>query len=69
MCFALLAWFASAELLAGIAMTATGKACNECKALARLGLCCASMLGHKYSFPNSRFIDSSHKKYQKVIRR
>jgi len=38
MCFALFAWFARAELLAGIAKTATGKACNECKTFSQLGL-------------------------------
>jgi len=38
--FVLIAWFAQAELLVGIAKTATGKACNECKTLGRLGLDC-----------------------------
>jgi len=33
-------WFAPGELLAGIAMSATDKACNECKTLGRLGLGC-----------------------------
>jgi len=33
MCYALFAWFAWAALLAGIAKTATGKVCNECKHL------------------------------------
>jgi len=28
MCFAVFSWFAQAALLAGIAKTATGKACN-----------------------------------------
>jgi len=37
MCFALFAWFAQATLLAGIAKTATGKACNECKTLGESG--------------------------------
>ena len=39
MCFALTAWFARAVLLGGIAKTAIGKACNECKIrpVARLG--------------------------------
>jgi len=40
MYFALFASFARAALLAGIAKTATGKACNECKTLAELGLVC-----------------------------
>ena len=40
MCFALFAWFARGELLAGIAKTATGKACDECKTLGRLELVC-----------------------------
>jgi len=38
--FALFAWFARAALLAGIAKTATGKACNQCKTLGQLGLVC-----------------------------
>jgi len=38
--FVLFAWFAQAALLAGINKTATGKACNECKALGQLGLIC-----------------------------
>jgi len=38
MCFALLSWFARAELLADIANIPTGKAGNECKTLGRLGL-------------------------------
>jgi len=38
MSFALFAWFAQAALLAGMAKTATGKACNECKTLGQLGL-------------------------------
>jgi len=58
MCFALFAWFAWAKLLAGIAKTATGKACNECKTLGRLGPDCVKILGHKCSFPNRRFLDS-----------
>jgi len=33
MCFALFIWFARVALLAGIAMTATGKASKECKTL------------------------------------
>jgi len=37
LCFALFAWFARAALLAGIAKTATVKACNECKTLGQLG--------------------------------
>jgi len=41
MCIALVAWFVRAELLAGIAKTATGKACIECKTLGQLGLDCA----------------------------
>jgi len=36
MCFAFFTWFARGELLAWIAKTATGKACNECKTLGRL---------------------------------
>ena len=40
MCFALLAWFAWAELLAGILKTGTTKVCKECKTLSRLGLDC-----------------------------
>jgi len=58
----LFAWFAQAALLPGIAKTATGRACNECKALDRLGLDCVQMLGHKCSFPNSRFLYSDPKK-------
>jgi len=50
MCFALLAWFAQAALLAGIAKTATGKACNECETLGHLGLVCVQMLGNICSF-------------------
>jgi len=38
MCFALFAWFGQAALLAGVAKTATGKACNEYKTLGKLGL-------------------------------
>jgi len=38
--FCVFACFAWATLLAGIAKTATGKACNECKALGQLGLVC-----------------------------
>jgi len=55
MSFALFAWFAWAVLLAGIAKTVTGKACNEYKTLGHLGLICVQMLGHKCSFPNSHF--------------
>jgi len=62
MCFALTAWFAWTELLAGIAKTTTGKACNECKTLGRLGLVCDLMLGQKCSFSNSRLFDSGRKK-------
>jgi len=62
MCFALFARFARAGLLAGIAKTAKGKACNECKVLGQLGLVCVETLGHKRSFPNSRFLDSDRKK-------
>jgi len=62
LCFALFAWFARAELLAGIVKAATGKACNECKAFGQLGLVCFKMLGHKCSFPNSHFLDSGRKK-------
>ena len=51
LCFALFAWFAWAALLAGIAKTATGKACNDCKALGQLGLVCVYILRHKCSFP------------------
>jgi len=40
MCFALFAWFARGGLLAGMAKTATDKACNECKTLDRLGMDC-----------------------------
>ena len=40
MCFELFAWGALAALLAGIAKTATGKACNECKTLGHSGLVC-----------------------------
>jgi len=40
-CFALFAWFGRAALLARIAKTATGKACNGCKILGQLGLFCA----------------------------
>jgi len=39
-CFALFEWFARAALLAGITKAATGKACNESKALGQLGLVC-----------------------------
>jgi len=35
MCFVLFAYCAWAALLVGIAKTATGKACNECKTLVR----------------------------------
>jgi len=38
--FAFFAWFAWAVLLAEIATTATGKACNERKTLGQLGLVC-----------------------------
>jgi len=38
MCFALLAWFARAALLARIAKTATRKACNDRKGLGPLRL-------------------------------
>jgi len=38
MCFAFFAWFSRAALLAGIAKTATDKACNECKTFSQLGL-------------------------------
>jgi len=62
MCFALLAWFIRAALLAGIATTATDKACNECKTLGQLGLVSVSMLGHKRSFPKCHFLDSGRKK-------
>jgi len=57
-----------AALLAGIAQTATGKACNECKTLGQLGLVCVYMLGHKCSFPNSHFLDSARRKQQNVLR-
>jgi len=40
------AWLAWAEWLVGIAKTATGKACSECKTLGRLELDCAKILGH-----------------------
>jgi len=40
MCFALLAWFAWAALLAGISKAAAGKIWNECKAPGQLGLVC-----------------------------
>jgi len=62
MCFALFAWLARADLFAGIAKTTTGKACNECKTLGRLGRDCVKMLGHKCNFPCSRFLDSGRKK-------
>jgi len=42
-------------LLTGIARTATGKACNECKALGQMGLVCVEMLRHKCNFPKSQF--------------
>jgi len=51
MCFAVFAWFAWAKLLAGIAKTATGKACNKCNTLGQLGL-----LRHKCSFPSAIFL-------------
>jgi len=38
MCLELFVWFARTGLLATIAKTATGKACNECKTLGQLGL-------------------------------
>ena len=62
MCFALFAWFPWAVLLAGIAKTTTGKACNECKTLGQLKLVCFQMLGHKCSFPKSVFLYSVRKK-------
>jgi len=58
MCFAFFAWFTRAALLAGIAKTATGKACNECKTLGQLGW----FVFKKCSFPNSHFLDSGRKK-------
>jgi len=61
MCFALFAWFSRAELLAGTAKTATGKACNEYETIGRMGLACVEMLGRKCSFPNNRFLDSGCK--------
>jgi len=36
--FALFAWFSQEALLAGIAKTAIGKECNECKTLGQLEL-------------------------------
>jgi len=38
--FVLFAWFAQAALFAGIAKTATGKACNKRKTLVQEGLVC-----------------------------
>jgi len=67
MCLTIFARFAAA-LLAGIVKTATGKACNECKTFRQLILVCVQILGHKCSFPNSHFIDSGRKKWQKVLR-
>ena len=56
--------FAPAALLAGIAKTATGKACNECKTLGQLELVCVyAQTRHKCNFPNSYFLDSGRKKY------
>jgi len=59
MCFALFAWFAQAALLAGIAKTATSKACNA-KHLGNWDW--SVFFRHKCSFPNSIFLDSSRKK-------
>jgi len=59
------AWFVWAELLAGIAKTATGKACNECKTLVRQVLDCVKMLGHESSFPNRRILDSGRNRITK----
>jgi len=53
--FCALAWFAREALLAGIAKTAIGKVCNQCKTRGQLGSVCVQMLGHKCSFPNSHF--------------
>jgi len=54
--FALIAWLARAALLAGIAKTATGKACNECKTLGESGLLCVDMLGHNVVFQTATFL-------------
>jgi len=59
--FVLFVWFMQAELLAGIAKTTTGKACNECKTLGRMGLDCVWMLRYKCSLPNRRFLESGPK--------
>jgi len=68
LCFALFAWFVRPALLAGIAKTATGKACKECKTLRQLEVVCVSMLGHKCSFPNCHFLNFRRKNWQKVFR-
>jgi len=62
MCYTLFVWFARAALLAGIAKTATGTACNECKTLGHLGLVCVKIFGHKCSFPNNHLLESGRKK-------
>jgi len=49
-----------AELLAGIAKSATGKACNRCKTPGRLGPDSVKILRHESSFPNRHFLDFGH---------
>jgi len=62
MCFTVFVWFARAALLAGIAKTATGTACNECKTLGHLRLVCVEMFEQKCGFPNNHFLESGRKK-------
>jgi len=64
LCVLCSAWFAWAELLAGIAKTATGKACNECKTLGQLGLDCVKILGlhQNTGFTNRCIFDSGDNK-------
>jgi len=62
MCFTLFAWFAWADLLAGITKTATAKTRNECKTLRQLDRDCVKMPVHKCNFPNSSFLDSGRNK-------
>jgi len=59
LCFALFAWFDRTALLAGIAKTATGKACNDCKTLGT-GLC--SNARTQTWFSKQPFFKSGHKK-------
>jgi len=61
-CFALIVWFAWTGLLAGITKTVTGKACNACETVGRLGLNCVKILGCESSYPNRRFLDSDRSK-------